>query len=232
MAGTAIRMATSTITMTELAGAPLLRLIAALSPAFPTGAFAFSHGLERAVHDGLITSRDSLEVWLRDLIEHGSGWNDAVLFAAAWRCEHAEALAELAELGIALAGSRQRLAETALQGSAFEKAASVWHVGAEEAETPYPVAVGGFARRNGIPLEPALAAYLQAFASNLIQAALRLAPIGQTDGVRTLASLEALLLETAARAAVSSPDDLGSMTVMSEIAAMRHETQYSRIFRS
>lgn len=235
MAGTAttMRMADITTTpMTELSGLALLRLMAALSPAFPTGGFSFGHGLERAVHDGLVTDRESLEAWLRDLLEHGSAWNDAVLLAAAWRTDDA-ALPEIAELGAALAGSRERLMETTLQGSAFVTASSAWGESeAQLAEWPYPVAVGAFARRNGIPLEPALAAWLQAFASSLIQVALRLAPIGQSAGVRTLAALEPIILETARRAASSTPDDLGSACVMSELAAMRHETQYSRIFRS
>lgn len=226
-------MAATIIAMAELAGPALLRLMAALSPAFPVGSFAFSHGLERAVHDGLVADRESLEAWLGDLLERGSGWNDAVLFAAAWRCDDAEALESLAELGAALAGSRQRLAETTLQGSAFGKASTAWNSETGDgAELSYPIAAGAFARRHAVPLEPALAAYLQAFASNLIQASQRLAPIGQTAGVRTLAALEPLILETAARAARSTLEDLGSMTFMSEIAAMRHETQYSRIFRS
>lgn len=222
----------ATIIMTEFAGPALLRLMAVLSPAFPVGSFAFSHGLERAVHDGLLSDRAGLEAWLRDLIEHGSAWNDAVLLAAAWAAEDG-ALREVGELAAALAGSRQRLQETAIQGSSFLKAAAAWEEAEDEpGELPHAAAVGAFARRHAIPLEAALAAWLQAFASNLIQAALRLAPIGQTAGVKTLAALEPLILETVARAACSTPEDLGSATFMSEIAAMRHETQYSRIFRS
>lgn len=218
--------------MTELAGPALLRLMAVLSPAFPVGGFSFSHGLERAVHDGLVSDRDSLEAWLRDLLEHGSAWNDAVLLAAAWAADDA-ALPGIGELAAAIAGTRERLLETSLQGASFLKAAAAWGGDASEpGDLPHAAAVGAFARRHGVPLEAVLAAWLQGFASNLIQAAMRLAPIGQTAGVRTLAALESLILETAARAARSTPNDLGSATFASEIAAMRHETQYSRIFRS
>jgi urease accessory protein len=217
--------------MTELSGPALLRLTAALSPTFPIGSFSFSHGLERAVHDGLVTCRDSLESWLRDLLAHGSAWNDAVLLAAAWNDRFNDP--ETVELGRALAGSRERLLETSHQGSAFGHAASTWGGSdPEDGDLVHPVAVGAFARRSRIPLEAVLSAWLQAFASNLIQAGLRLAPIGQAAGVRTLVALEPVILETAARAARSSLDDLGSATFISDIAAMRHETQYSRIFRS
>ena len=97
---------------------------------------------------------------------------------------------------------------------------------------PYPIAVGATAGRHGVPLENALAAYLQAFASNQLQAAIRLGIIGQSDAARLLAGFEPLLVATAARAAISTLDDLGSCTFMAEIAAMKHETQYSRLFRS
>ncbi|HEV7252327.1 MAG TPA: urease accessory protein UreF [Mesorhizobium sp.] len=224
MAGTAIPT-----TMVELGGAALLRLAAALSPVFPTGGFSFSQGLERAVHDGLVRDRQGLQEWLEALLARGSAWNDAVLFAAAWRGEE-----KAAELGAALAGSRERFAETTLQGGAFATAAKAWNAEAEEAAEPlpYPVAVGAFARRQDAPLEAALALFLQAWTSNLVQAALRLLPIGHTGGVRTLAALEPVILATAARAKNSTLDDLGSSAFLSEIASLRHETQYSRIFRS
>jgi urease accessory protein len=92
--------------------------------------------------------------------------------------------------------------------------------------------VGGAAARHGIALEPALIAYLHALVSNLVQAAVRLAPLGQSDGVSALAALEEAVLATVALAAASTLDDLGSAAFMSEIMAIRHETQYSRVFRS
>lgn len=215
--------------MAEIDGSALLDAAAVMSPAFPTGAFAFSHGLERAVHDGLVRDRDGLERWLASLLTNGSGWNDAVLFAAAWHGD-----SNLAELGAALAGGRERAAETLGQGRAFVDAAAAWEEdeGQNDGATPYPVVAGRFLARRGVPLEAALALFLQAWVSNLIQAALRLLPFGQSAGVRTLSALRPVVIETAARAATSTLDDLGSATVMSEIAALRHETQYSRLFRS
>lgn len=213
----------------------LLRLMTWLSPAFPVGAFSYSHGLEHAIHEGLVGDRATLTAWLSELLVRGSGWNDAVLLAESWREASSGEIGEAGELAEALAGSRERHMETMLQGTAFLQALSPWTEEPLEArggEMPYPVAVGAAAARHGIGLEPALAAYLHAFASNLVQAAVRLVPLGQRDGVAAIAALEEAVLATAARAASSTLDDLGSATVMSEIMAMRHETQYSRVFRS
>ena len=123
--------------------------------------------------------------------------------------------------------------ETMLQGEAFMHALCSWSgKQAAGAGAPYPVAVAAAAAANGIALEPALTAYLHAFVSNLVQASVRLVPLGQSDGVAALAALEDAVLATTARAAASTLDDLGSATFMSEVMAMRHETQYSRVFRS
>ncbi len=214
----------------------LARLMTWLSPAFPVGAFAYSHGLERAIHDGLIADRASLVAWLDALLEGGSGWNDAVLLAEAWRSASAGAgLVAVAELAIAMAGSRERHMETTLQGGAFVDAMTAWGGGepaSGEGLMPYSVAVGAAAARHAIRLEDALVAYLHAFASNLVQASVRLVPLGQRDGVGALAALEPVVLRVARKAAASTLDDLGSCTLVADIMAMNHETQYSRVFRS
>lgn len=231
------------ITMTMVENpARLLRLMSWLSPAFPVGAFAYSHGLERAVHDGLICDRLSLVGWLDDLVERGSGWNDTVLLAQAWReaaagrdCE------EVMELVEAMAGSKERHMETTLQGAAFGEAVAAWIVPEGPRPFPslvdgrpvsYPVAVGIAAALHSISLPETLTAYLHAFTSNLIQAAVRLVPLGQRDGIAALTALEPVILRAASRAARSSLDDLGSSTFFSDLLSMRHETQYSRVFRS
>jgi urease accessory protein len=214
----------------------LLRLMAWLSPAFPVGGFSYSHGLERAVHDGLVADADSLAAWLETLVEMGSGWNDAVLFAESWRRARQDGdLDEIAALAEALAGSRERHAETMLQGSAFLKAASAWPNPALQrlpAECAYCVAVGATAGGNAIALQDALSAFLQAFFSNLVQAAIRLGVVGQNAATTLLAGFEPLALATTARAAASTLDDLGGCAFISDVMAMKHETQYSRLFRS
>ncbi|MCV0395120.1 MAG: urease accessory protein UreF [Rhizobiaceae bacterium] len=225
------------MTMPEAAtGQTLLRLMAWLSPAFPVGSFSYSHGLERAVHDSLVSNAVELRDWLGALIEYGSAWNDAVLFCEATRrAEAGGDLAELAELAEALAGSVERHMESTLQGRAFMEAAGAWPnqvLSLLPENCPYCIAVGALVGAMGLPRVQAAAAFLQAFSSNLVQAAIRLGVTGQSDGVKTLASLEALIAGTAGRAARSSLDDLGSVALISEIAAMRHETQYSRLFRT
>jgi urease accessory protein len=222
--------------MPEPGQASLLRLMAWLSPAFPVGSFSYSHALERAVHDGLVEDGESLTAWITALVEQGSGWNDAVLLAESHRlASQGEPPLAVAELAEAMSGSAERHLESTLQGAAFLQAASAWPsavVQALSASCPYCVAVGAVAGAHGVPLEGALTAFLQAFVSNQLQAAIRLSIIGQREAVGILAALEPMLIETAGRAARSSPDELGSSTLTAEIAAMNHETQYSRLFRS
>jgi len=216
--------------------AALLRLITWLSPVFPVGSFSYSHGLEQAVHERRVRDAASLEEWLAQLVEIGSGWNDAVLFAESWRRAHDGGdLAEIAELAEALAGSAERHRETVLQGTAFLNAVAAWPHAAMtrvRADCAYCVAVGAVAGAHGVALPDALVAFLQAFTSNLTQSAIRLNVIGQSDAVAIVARLEPLLLATAERASISGLGDLGAATVLSDIMAMRHETLYSRIFRS
>ncbi len=219
-----------------MTGQNLLKLITWLSPAFPIGSFSYGHGLERVVAAGIIADADSLRSWLNQLLEHGSGWNDAVLFAESWRrARDGGEIAAVAELAEAMASSAERHMETTLQGSAFLQAARAWpHPGLAglPQECAYCVAVGAVAGLHGIPLADALPAYLQAFVSNLAQAAIRLSVCGQTDAVAMIAALEAAVTETASRAAEATLDDLGSATLISDIMSMQHETQHSRLFRS
>lgn len=228
---------TTTITMTERAtGSALIRLAAWLSPAFPVGSFSYSNGLERAVHDGLVADADGLARWLDALLERGPGWNDAVLLAASWReVSEGRTPTEIAELAEALAGSAERHLESTLQGGAFVTAASAWPhplLQTLPEKCPYAVAVGAVAGAHGVPLADTLSLFLQAYASNMIQAAIRLGVLGQAQAVEVLAGLERRLLGLATRAAQSSLDDLGSATINADIAAMKHETQHSRLFRS
>jgi urease accessory protein len=196
--------------------------------------FGWSHGLEQAIADGTVKDGDTLIAWISGLVEFGSGWTDAVLLAQA----HAAAadpdrLREVADLAAALAPSAERLAETLGQGTAFLNAVSAWPEARPALdEAPWPVAVGAACGLAGIALEDALTATLHAFASNLVSVALRAIPLGQTEGVRVMAAVEPVILATAARAARSTLDDLGSVGLMSDIAAMRHETLQPRLFLS
>ena len=213
-----------------------------LSPAFPVGSFAYSHGLEWAVEAGDVVDMRSLSDWLADLAAFGAPRVDAALFAAAHRAAEAEdwrALNEINELAVALAGSAERRLETTAQGGAFRLAArAAWDCEAL-ARVPqrgdaiaYPIAVAAAASGHGLPLGASLEAFALAQAANLVSAALRLGPIGQTDGQKILAALLAPIRALARAAYGASLADLGGAAFRSDIAAMRHESQYSRLFRS
>jgi urease accessory protein len=207
-----------------------LKLQAWLSPAFPIGAFAYSHGIEWAVEAGDITDEPGLRDWVEDVLRHGTGRSDAILLRHAHAaCHDSATLSELAELAVALSSSRERRAETIAQGEAFARAAAPWDV---LPPLPYPVAVGALAGRSRIGADLTVASYLHAFAANLISAAVRLVPLGQSDGLRALAALQPVALDLAHATRGATLDELGGCALLSDIAAMRHETQYTRLFRS
>jgi urease accessory protein len=211
----------------------LLRLMAWLSPAFPTGAFAYSHGLEWAVESCDVANETGVASWLNDVITHGTGRTDTILLRHAHRAAtDPTALTEIADLAYATASCRERQGESLDQGRAFMLAAAPWGVPAAPERIPYPVAVGAVSGAHGIPEDAIAVAFLQAFTTNLISAAVRLVPLGQTAGLRVLAALEPTILATAYATKAATLDDLGGCAFRSDLAAMRHETQYTRLFRS
>ena len=96
----------------------------------------------------------------------------------------------------------------------------------------YPVAVGLATAAHGLPLAPALRAALHGIAANLVSAGVRLIPLGQTDGLKVLSGLEPALEQATREALAASLDDVGGATLLADIASMRHETQYTRLFRT
>ncbi len=231
------------IAMSTEARADFLPLLIWLNPSFPVGSFAYSHGIEWAVETGDVKDAETCAAWLADLVEFGSAWSDAVLLAAAHRAVGQgddAALRDVAEFAAALAPSRERRLETLKQGDAFLLAvknawpceavgrfAKIW-----PHETAFPVAVGVASAGHKIALGSVLEAYLLAAVTNFVSAAVRLIPLGQTDGTKIVARLAPVAHEIAARAARSTLDDIGGAAFRSDIASMRHETQYTRLFRS
>lgn len=203
-------------------------LAAWLSPAYPVGAYSYSHGLEWAVEAGMVRDRDSLQAWVGDLLEFGAGRSDAILLAQA---HGAADPAPLAELAAALAPSAERHLETMAQGAAFARTTAA-AFGLALEPLPYPVAVGQAARRAGLPLDVTATLFVQAFAATVISAGVRLIPLGQTDGQRITAALMPLAARVAAEAAGASLDDLGGCACRADLASMLHETQYTRLYRS
>ena len=211
-----------------------LALLAWLSPAFPVGGFAFSHGLEWAVETGDIADAASLAGWLGDLLKSGPFRNDAILLAEAHRSP--AKVADLNELALALAGSAERRLETTAQGNAFlATIAAAWNetlLMRPSGDVAYPVAVGLVTAARGFNPLVSLEAFLLATLSNLVSACVRMSVIGQTDGQRVIASLLPAIRQTAAEASAANLDDLGGSAFRSDIAAIRHETQSTRLFRS
>jgi urease accessory protein len=220
-----------------------LPLLLWLSPAFPVGSFAYSHGLEWAVEAGDIVGAGTLSEWLIDLLHYGAPRADAILFSCAFRAARSSdwaALQDIQALAVALAGSAERRLETTAQGAAFLAAMrAAWHCRALDRlpiaggeAVAYPVAVAVAAAGHGLDLATSLQAFVLSVLANLVSATVRLGPIGQTDGQKILAGILLDVRRLAQEAAEASLDDLGGCAFRSDIAAMRHETQYSRLFRS
>jgi urease accessory protein len=228
---------------TAINRAALYRLMAWLSPAYPVGAFSYSSGIEWAVEAGDVTDAVALTRWIAMMVGDGGGFCDAVLLAHAYRATAAAdetALQATAELAVAFAPSKERHLETTAQGGAFvEITRAAWPTPALDRLTEVsggaialPVAIGVAGAGHGVPLEPLLQAYLQAAAVNLISAGVRLVPLGQTDGQRVLAALEPVIATAAKRALATPLDDMAGAAFRTDLASMRHETQYTRLFRS
>jgi urease accessory protein len=221
----------------------LYRLLAWLSPAFPVGAFSYSSGLEWAVEAGDVKDMESLQAWITTIISEGGGFCDAVFFVHAYRAlneDNCDLLRDVCALAAALTPSKERHLETTAQGRAFVATASAaWPCPALDrlvalwrGPIAYPVAVAVISAGHGIALEPALIAFLHAVTANLISAGVRLVPLGQTDGQRLLAALEAVVSDTAIRAFATRLDDVGGAAFRADLASLRHEVQYTRLFRS
>lgn len=236
-------MSTATIIMIEDG---LYRLLVWLSPAFPVGGFSYSHALESACEAGIVRDRTSLRDYVNAALAHGAGRSDAMFFVAVHRAvasNDEDGFVWAAECAAAMRGSAELALECNAQGAAFATTVAATWPGLDIAgwrallqdrgiAPAYPVAVAICAAVSGIDLRPALFAFLQAFASALVTAGVKLIPLGQTDGQRAIADLESAVA-AATEAGLSRPlDELGSAAPMIDLLSMRHETQYTRLFRS
>lgn len=205
----------------------MMILQAWFSPAFPTGAFSYSHGVETAIQDGLITDGQSLQSWIATLLRHGSGRTDLLFIKAAYEGEQ-----EANALCLALCASKERLQETTELGQAFSRVANTSYQTDLPDGLAYPVAVGLAARAEDLDLTLTLQGYLQAFAANLISVGVRAIPIGQQAGQHCLVGLYPVIEEVSEDAAEASLDEVGSAALLSDVMAMKHETSSPRIYRT
>jgi urease accessory protein len=230
----------------RLPPASLLRLQSWLSPAFPTGSYSYSHGIEWAVEAGHIHDRKSLIDWLEADLRYGSGRNEAIFFIEAWRSateDDCEKLIEISELAAAFRSTSEFALETSQQAMAcLATLRRVWPDPRLESLSVLlsefrivpvlSVVLGARAAREKIPATFAVPAFLQSYLANLVTAGVRLVPLGQTDGQLGIADLEPAVLAVAAQAEQATIHDLGSAAFMVDLASAFHETQYTRLFRS
>ncbi|MFN4158278.1 MAG: urease accessory protein UreF [Gemmobacter sp.] len=209
--------------------AALLTLVQWLSPAFPVGAFAYSHGMETAIAAGELSDGAAVAGWVADVLDLGSGRADAVQLAHALQpgADHAA----LADLARALATTSERLRETEEIGAALTRAINAL-AGTDHGPLPFPVALGRAAAPLGLPVALVIAVAVQAFAANLVNVAVRFVPLGQTEGQHILARLRPLILRLAEDAAVTPLTGIATTALRADIASARHETLTTRIFRT
>lgn len=231
------------ITVIPMDNQGLFDLMSWMSPSYPVGAYTYSHGIEYAVESGLITDREDLIPWIGDILEFGSGLADCILLKAAYEAAASgdgSALQKVAELGLAFCATEELETETTQQGRAFLQVITDVNAvpGRDLLKTHwqgpviYPLAVALAAANKKVPLDATLTAYLHGFVSNLVSASVRIIPLGQTDGQKAIAALAGKVSETVSTALASELEDLGSATLMVDWCSARHETQYTRLFRS
>ncbi|HVV53089.1 MAG TPA: urease accessory protein UreF [Polyangia bacterium] len=218
----------------------LVRLLQIVSPALPIGAFAYSQGLEQAVADGWVTDEAEATAWLLGLLEWSFGTLDLPVLArllAAWRAGDAAAVARWSAWLSACRPTREMRAEDRQLGAALARVletlgiveARAW---ATHLHVTHPTMFALGATRFEVPLGAALAGYAFSWAEALTGAAVRLVPLGQNAGQRMLATAGKAIPSVVERALELPDDELGSAALGQAIASARHETLYSRLFRS
>ena len=215
-------------------GDALYRLMSWLSPSFPVGAFSYSHGIEFAVECGLVRDEGSLRGWILAGLAQEFGPVSGAMLRAAYEAKDRAALAAALEEARAFVPTLEFELEHKSQGDAFMTAfRAAWGDAAlTESWVPYPSAVGIAASALSVPLRPALIAFFHSVVSNLISAGIRTIPLGQTAGQRVLAALQPEVLAAADKALRRDARDVGSAAPTVEWTSIRHESQYTRLFRS
>ena len=241
----------------RLQDSDLFRLMAWTSPAYPVGGFSYSHGIEMAVEEGRLRQQADLVAYVASVLRQGAGRVDAVLFAHAHAAatghdgaeplcpgggspvQHAS-LDDIAELAAAWRGTAETALEATQQGGSFASVtARCWpdprfadFAARHRGRLSHAVAFGAAAGMAGMPSRPALFVFLQGFCANLVSAGVRLIPLGQTDGQIATAALLPIITECTDAALSTSLDELGTASPLLDMLSMRHETQYTRLFRS
>jgi len=228
-----------------LPGAPglplaLLRLLQLTSPALPVGAFAYSHGLEWAVQAGWVRSGQDAEAWIVGLLRHAWSRLDVPVLArlsAALDADDAAALERWRDWLCAARESAELLAEDLHLGQSLARLAASFGVPraarwAEEGRCPFPLALAATARHWGIALPHAALGCLWTYSEHLATAAVKLVPLGQTEGQHLLHRVAAHIPDAAAQGLALEDEEVGALLPGLALASALHEHQYTRLFRS
>ena len=224
----------------------LMKLMTLLSPSFPVGAYTYSHGVEFAVEQSLVTSGENLKTWIEGALLFGGGKSDGMIFCRAWalaRDGDIEGLVDLNAFATTFRPTAELALESEAQGRAFmttvleltpQDQTKAFSAALKKSDqiASYPVAVGAVAAFEEIACHPALIAFLHAFVSNLVSAGVRLVPLGQTAGQQAVVGLEATIEAAAENIEQTDFRDIGSAAPVIDWTSMQHETQYTRLFRS
>jgi urease accessory protein len=216
----------------------LARLLQLASPTLPVGAYSYSQGLEAALEAGVVRDTESAKHWIGDVLDHTVARMEAPVLLrliAAWQAGDSSRVDELNALFLASRETSELRAETVQMG--YSLARLLTELGQASdldmiQEVSFPVAFAYAVAKWDIDSSQALLAYLWAWLENQVMAAVKAVPLGQTDGQRLLLALGERLPDVAERAARMQDDDLGSFAPRFALLSSRHETQYSRLFRS
>lgn len=221
----------------------LLALLQLASPTLPVGAYSYSQGLESAVDAGIVRDEPTASRWIGDALEWSIGRLEAPIFlrlANAWAESDGQAVHAWTERFIASRDTAELRAETLQMGySLVRLLRDLGRIDAARAsvidpltEVPFPTAFALAAVTMNVSSTAALHAYLFGWTENQVLAALKAVPLGQVSGQRMLLAIADRIPAIADAAAAMKDDEIGAWTPGLSLASMKHETQYSRIFRS
>ena len=214
----------------------LAKLLQLASPALPVGAYSYSGGLEAAVEAGVVKDAATAERWIGDVLAHSVARMEAPILLSLFSSFVENKSSKSEEANRRFLASRETAelrAETVQMGYSLNRLLKDLGVGEVPVEEPsFPAAFAFAAAHWKIEPEAALQAYLWAWVENQVMAAVKAVPLGQTDGQKILLSLGNLLPSLAEKAKAIREDDLGNFAPGLAMLSSKHETQYSRLFRS
>jgi urease accessory protein len=222
--------------------ASLLQLMWLASPALPIGGFSYSEGLEAAVESARVTTESDASSWLQDQLELNLARGDLAVVAQAmpaWQGADASRIAALNAWVLQTRESGELRAQTEQMGRSLlewlrnHTTATPAQIGLlAELQPTYPLAFALAASATGAPVRDCLLAYAFGWAENMVQAAIKSVPLGQSAGQRILSALTAAIPAAVAHALTLNDSSRQTFSPMLAILSAQHEVQYSRLFRS